>query len=49
MFSTAVRGQKAFAVEEKLRELKKVIFRLKAMEKRLLKKTKPVRDNKKHC
>ena len=38
MFSTAFRGGKAFAAEQKLRELKKRIFRLKAMEKRLLKK-----------
>ena len=33
MFSTAVRGGKLFAAEEKLRELKKRIFRLKAMKK----------------
>ena len=38
MFSTAVRGGKAFAVGQKLRELKKRIFRLKAMEKMLSKK-----------
>ena len=37
MFSTAVRGGKAFAAEQKLRELKKRIFRFKAMKKRLLK------------
>ena len=41
MFSTAVRGGKAFAVEQRLRELKKRIFRLKAMEKRLPKKQNP--------
>ena len=33
MFSTAVRGGKAFAAKQKLRELKKRIFRLKALEK----------------
>ena len=38
MFLTAVRGGKAFVAEQKLRELKKRIFRLKAMEKRLSKK-----------
>ena len=35
MFSTAVRGGKAFAAEQKLRELKKGIFRLKVLEKRI--------------
>ena len=45
MFLTAIRGGKAFAVEQKLRELKRT-FTLKAMEKRLPKKTKPVEDNK---
>ena len=34
MFSTAVRGGKTFAAEQKLRELKKRIFRLKALEKK---------------
>ena len=38
MFPTAVRVGKAFAVGQKLRELKKGIFRLKAMEKTLSKK-----------
>ena len=38
MFSAAVRGGKAFAAEQKLKEKKKRIFRLKAMEKRLSKK-----------
>ena len=38
MFSTAVRGEKGFATKQKLRELKKRTFRLKAMEKRLSKK-----------
>ena len=33
MFSTAVRGGKAFAAEQILRELKKRNFRLKAMKK----------------
>ena len=41
MFLTAVRGGTAFAVEQKLRELKKRIFRLKVMEKRLSKKQNP--------
>ena len=41
MFSTATRGEKAFAVEQKLRELRKRIFRLKAMEKRLSRKMNP--------
>ena len=41
MFSTAVRGGKAFAAKQKLRELKKRIFRLKAMEKKLSKKINP--------
>lgn len=34
MFSTAVRGGKTFAAEQKLRELKRKIFRLKALEKK---------------
>ena len=38
MFLTAVRGGKSFAAEQKLRELKKIIFKLKAIEKRLPKK-----------
>ena len=41
MFSTAVRSGKAFAAKQKLRELKKRIFRLKAMVKRLSKKMNP--------
>ena len=48
MFSAAVRGGKAFAAEQKLKEVKKTIFRLKAMEKRLS-KNKTCRDNKKVC
>ena len=39
MFLKTVRCGKAFVVEQKQRELKKIIFRLKAMEKRLPKKT----------
>ena len=35
MFLTTVRCGKAFVVEQKQRELKKILFRLKAMEKRL--------------
>ena len=41
MFSTAVMRGKAFVAEQKLRGLKKRIFKLKAMEKRLSKKTNP--------
>ena len=41
MFLTAIRSGKAFAVEQKLRELKKRFFSLKAMEKRLSKKINP--------
>ena len=37
MLSTAVRGGKAFADQQKLRELKKRIFRLKALEKKIKK------------
>ena len=37
MFSTNMRGGKAFAAEQKLRELKKIIFRLKALKKKLQK------------
>ena len=37
MLSTAVRGGKAFAAQQKLRELKKRIFRLKALEKKFKK------------
>ena len=35
MFSTTVRGDKTFAGEQKLRELKKRIFTLKVLEKRI--------------
>ena len=35
MFSTAARGGKAFASEQKSKELKKGIFRLKVLEKRI--------------
>ena len=41
MFLTAVKGGKVFAAEQELRELKKTIFRLIAMEKRLSKKQNP--------
>ena len=34
MFSTALKSGKAFATEQKLRELKKRIFRLKTLEKK---------------
>ena len=34
MFSTVVRGGKAFPAEQKLKELKKRIFRLKAFKKK---------------
>ena len=39
MFSTVVRGGKAFSAKQKLTELETRIFRLKAMEKRLSKKS----------
>ena len=35
MFSTSVRGGKFFAAEQKLRELKKRIFKLKILEKNI--------------
>lgn len=35
MFSTAFRGGKAFGAEQKTRELKKRIFRLESLEKKL--------------
>ena len=41
MFSTAVRGGKAFAAEQKWRELKRRISKLKAIEKKLSKKINP--------
>ena len=41
MFSTAATSRKVLPVEQKLRKLKKRIFRLKAMEKRLPKKQNP--------
>ena len=47
MFSMAVQGGKAFAAEQKLRELKKRLFRLKALGKKF-KKSKPVCNNKKY-
>ena len=41
MFSTAVRGGKAFAVEQKIRELKKRIFRLLTLWKNIGLKKRP--------
>ena len=41
IFSTAVRVGKAFATEQKLRELKKIIFRLKTLEKNFSKRINP--------
>ena len=43
MLSTTARGGKAFEAKQKLRQSKKRIFRLKAMEKRLSKKINPYR------
>ena len=37
IFSIAIRGDKAFAAEQKIRELNKRIFRLKSLEKRDMK------------
>ena len=42
MFSTAVRGGKAFAAKQKFKELKKRILRLKVLEKKNFKKNEPV-------
>ena len=41
MFSTAVRGEKASAEKQKLREPKKRIFRFKALEKKVSKRISP--------
>ena len=41
IFSTAVRGGKSFAAEQKSRELKKGIFRLKTLEKKFSKRRNP--------
>ena len=41
MLLTAVTGGKAFAAEQKLRELKKRIFRFKALKKKVLKRISP--------
>ena len=41
MFYSKVRGGKAFAVEQKIREFKKLLFRIKAWDKRLGKKIRP--------
>ena len=40
MLFMAVRGGKAFAADQKLRELMKRIFRFKALKKRIFKKNK---------
>ena len=47
MLLTTARGGKAFESKQKLRQSKKRIFRLKAMEKRLSKKINPYRIIKK--
>ena len=49
MFWTAIRGGKTFSAEQKIRELKKRIFRLKSLEKSCQKKAKTTRDNLKRC
>ena len=41
MFRTHVRGGKAFAAEQKIRELKKRVYKTKTIEKRL-KRLKPM-------
>ena len=40
MFSTSVRGGKAFAAEQKIRELKNKIFLLEALQKKIKNKIK---------
>ena len=49
MFSIAIRSGKAFVAEQNIRELRKRIFRLKALEKILSEKAKTTRDNSKSC
>ena len=44
MFSTNVRGGKAFAAEQKIRGLKKRIFRLKSFNKKGKKCIKPINN-----
>ena len=41
MFSTRVRGGKAFAAEQKIREFKNLLFKNKVVEKRLNNRIKP--------
>ena len=41
MFSTKTRGGKAFAIEQKIRELKKILSKSKRIEKRSGNKLKP--------
>ena len=41
MFSTKTRGGQAFATEQKIRELKKILLKSKRIEKRLGKRLKP--------
>ena len=45
MFSAAIRGEKSFGAEQKIRELKKRIFRLKSLEKRKKMENKILWDN----
>ena len=49
MFSTEVIRGKAFAAEQKLRELKKRISKLKAIGKQFVQKNKSVANNYKIC
>ena len=35
IFSSKVRGSKAFAAEQKIREFKKLLFKTKALDKKL--------------
>ena len=41
MFSTQVRGRKAFAAKQKSRKFKKLLFKSRAIERRLKNKIKP--------
>ena len=41
MFATKTRGGKAFAAEQKMRELKEILLKSKRIEKRLGKRLKP--------
>ena len=42
MFCTKVRGQKAFAPEQKIRELKQRLYKTKTIEKRMKKRIKRI-------